>query len=145
MAEEKQRKLKLNDYQIEKLRLSQQLALNYKDIAMKIYIWKNLPNESMTSDIIERFLYETGCVVYFDNDDYGNLVLPPVVFTNLNVYGIPQVYGAQGVNGEYFSGLNEDNSVLIKNTPNYVPTRIYIDMLCDSLADVIQALSLIHI
>lgn len=139
MAEAKQRKLKLNDYQFEKLRLCQQLALNYKDIAMKIYIWKNLPNESMTSDIIERFLYETGCVVYFDNENYGNLVLPPVAFTNLNVYGIPQVYGAQGVNGEYFSGLNEDNSVLIKNTPNYVPTRLYIDMLCESLADVIQA------
>lgn len=139
MAEAKQRKLKLNDYQFEKLRLCQQLALNYKDIAMKIYVWKNLPNESMTSDIIERFLYDVGCVVYFDNDNYGNLVLPPVAFTNLNVYGIPQVYGAQGVNGEYFSGLNEDNSVLIKNTPNYVPTRLYIDMLCESLADVIQA------
>lgn len=139
MAEAKQRKLKLNDYQFEKLRLCQQLALNYKDIAMKIYVWKNLPSESMTSDIIERFLYDVGCVVYFDNDNYGNLVLPPVAFTNLNVYGIPQVYGAQGVNGEYFSGLNEDNSVLIKNTPNYVPTRIYIDMLCESLADVIQA------
>ena len=139
MAKEKKRELKLNDYQFEKLRLCQQLALNYKDIAMKIYVWKNLPNESMTSDIIERFLYEVGCVVYFDNDIYGNLVLPPVAFTNLNVYGIPQVYGAQGVNGEYFSGLNEDNSVLIKNTPNYVPTRLYIDMLCESLADVIQA------
>lgn len=139
MAKEKKRELKLNDYQFEKLRLCQQLALNYKDIAMKIYVWKNLPNESMTSDIIERFLYEVGCVVYFDNDIYGNLVLPPVAFTNLNVYGIPQVYGAQGVNGEYFSGLNGDNSVLIKNTPNYVPTRLYIDMLCESLADVIQA------
>lgn len=139
MAEAKQRKLKLNDYQFEKLRLCQQLALNYKDIAMKIYVWKNLPSESMASDIIERFLYDVGCAVYFDNDNYGNLVLPPVAFTNLNVYGIPQVYGAQGVNGEYFSGLNEDNSVLIKNTPNYVPTRIYIDMLCESLADVIQA------
>lgn len=139
MAKEKTRELKLNDYQFEKLRLCQQLALNYKDIAMKIYVWKNLPNDLMTSDIIERFLYEVGCVVYFDNDNYGNLVLPPVAFTNLNVYGIPQVYGAQGVNGEYFSDLNEDNSVLIKNTPNYVPTRLYIDMLCESLADVIQA------
>lgn len=139
MAEEKTRKLKLNDYQFEKLKLCQQLAMNYKDVAMKLYIWKNLPNESMTSDIIERFLYDVGCVVYFDNDNYGNLVLPPVAFTNLNVYGVPQVYGAQGVNGEYFSGLDADNSVLIKNTPNFVPTRIYIETLCESLADVIQA------
>lgn len=140
MADEKTRKLKLNDYQFEKLKLAQQLALNYKDIAIKIYNWKNLPNGSLTSDIIERFLYETGCVVYFNNDDYGNLALPPVAFTNLNVYGIPQVYGAQGVNGAYFGDLSPENSVIIKNTPNYVPTRLYIDKLCEDLADVLQAI-----
>ena len=136
---ETQRKLKLNDAEVEKLEFWKQLSLNYKDIAIKIYNWKNLPNDSMTSDIIERFLYDTGAVVFFRDETLGELVLPPVAFTELNVYGIPQVYGAQGVNGAYFSGLNADNSVLIKNTPNYVPTRLYIDKLCESLADIIQA------
>lgn len=139
MGDKKQTKLKLNDYELEKLSLMQQLALNYKDIAMKIYLWEDLPADDMTSDIIERYLYDVGCVVLFKNDDYGYLSLPPVAFTNLNVYGLPKVYGAQGFNGEYFSGLNDDNSVLIKNSPNYVPTRLYIEMLCESLADTILA------
>lgn len=133
-------KLRLNDYEIEHLQIREQLLLNYKDIAMKIYHWDNLPI-GLTSDIIERFLFETGCVVFFKDEYQGFIALPPVAFNYLNVYGLPQQYAAQGVNGEYFGGLNEDNSVLIKNTPNYVPTRLYIYDRCSEIADIMQARS----
>lgn len=131
-------KLKYQPYQIDEKNVEDQLLLNYMDIAMKIYVWDNLPS-SVTSYVIERALFWGGMCVFFEDKNLGYLALPPVVYKYINVYGLPQQYAAQGLNGHYFGDLNPDNSVLIKNSPNYRPTWVEVDRLCKELANVYQA------
>ena len=126
--------LKPTSYQKEQLDLATQFMLNYMDIAMSIYEWRGLP-ETVTSDIIERFLFWRGMAVFFETEETGKICLPPTIYNYLNVYGLPQQFGATGVNGQTFTGLNTSNSVIIKNSPNYVPTFIEVQRLCEELAN----------
>lgn len=134
----KDRKLIPTPYQYEQLTLANQISLSYKDVAIKLFHWENIP-ESVTSDIIEEFLYDNGCCVCFNDDTLGVLFLPPTTFTNMNVYGIPQLYSARGYNGTLFNNLTPDNSVMIKNSPKSIPTRLYVDTKVDELTNVIMA------
>ena len=127
-------KLKFSEAEWNNITLTDRLVIDYMDVAMKIYKYKGLP-DSVPEWVIERCLFWYGMVVFFKDDTKGYLALPPVVQSYLNVYGLPQVYAAQGVNGDYFDNLDETNSVIIKNTPNYVPTYPEVYRLCSELAN----------
>lgn len=95
------------------------------ELAISMFEWKNLPQ---TIDIryIEMQLFETGCLIYFDDDVMGNLCLNCLYNGRLDVYGNPILRRAYSRYNNYQKLLKPDNSVIIWN--NYLHTNSILDI-----------------
>lgn len=95
------------------------------ELAISMFEWKNLP-PSVDSRYLELHLFETGCMVYFDDDVLGNLCLDCIASGRLGVYGDPVLRRAYSGYNNYQKLLKESNSVIIWN--NYLHTNSVLDV-----------------
>ena len=95
------------------------------ELAISMFEWKNLP-PTVDPRYLELRLFETGCVVYFNDDVIGNLCLDCIVNGRLDVYGNPILRRAYSGYNNYQKLLKESNSVIIWN--NYLHTNSVLDI-----------------
>lgn len=95
------------------------------ELAISMFEWKNLP-ETIDIRYIEMQLFETGCLVYFNDDVMGNLCLNCLYNGRLDVYGNPVLRRAYSRYNNYQKLLKPDNSVIIWN--NYLHTNSILDI-----------------
>jgi len=95
------------------------------ELAISMFEWKNLP-PSVDARYLELHLFETGCMVYFDDDVLGNLCLDCIASGRLGVYGDPVLRRAYSGYNNYQKLLKESNSVIIWN--NYLHTNSVLDV-----------------
>lgn len=95
------------------------------ELAISMFEWKNLP-PSVDPRYLELHLFETGCMVYFNDDVIGNLCLDCIVNGRLDVYGNPILRRAYSGYNNYQKLLKESNSVIIWN--NYLHTNSVLDI-----------------
>ncbi len=76
------------------------LFLHYKNLALNLYRWENLPPR-LESRHIEEALFNHGQVYFMDDEDYGLICLPCAESGGRNIYNDPlhfRVFGGNGFN-----------------------------------------------
>ena len=129
-------KLKPTKETQEQTALAVWLINNYINIASNIFKYEGLDafGEDLTSEIVERGYIFNGVNVAFKDKNLGNLCLPAMASSKLNVYGIPQQYNAVGYNGKTWN-LSTDNAVLLRNNGTFSPDLPLIVFYCERIAD----------
>ena len=95
------------------------------ELAISIFEWRNLP-PTVDPRYIELHLFQSGSMVYFNDDVIGNLCLDCLPNGNFDVYGNPVLRRAYSSYNNYQRDLTEDNSVIIWN--NYLRTNSITDI-----------------
>lgn len=95
------------------------------ELAISMFEWKNLP-PTVDARYLELHLFETGSMVYFNDDVIGNLCLDCIANGRLDVYGNPVLRRAYSGYNNYQKLLKESNSVIIWN--NYLRTASILDV-----------------
>lgn len=95
------------------------------ELSISMFEWKNLP-ETVDARYLELHLFETGCMVYFNDEVIGDLCLDCIANGRLDVYGNPILRRAYSGYNNYQKLLKEDNSVIIWN--NYLHTNSILDV-----------------
>ena len=85
-----------------------------------MFEWRNLP-DTVDARYLELQLFETGCIVYFDDEVIGNVCLNCLYNGQFDVYGNPVSRRAYSRYNQYQKVLNPENSVVIWN--NYLHTN----------------------
>lgn len=94
------------------------------ELAISMFEWKNLPT-SVDARYLELHLFETGCMVYFNDEVLGNICLDCMANGRLGIYGDPVLRRAYSGYNNYNALLKESNSVIIWN--NYLHTNSILD------------------
>lgn len=106
--------------------LTYMLYLNrLTELSVSMFEWKNLP-PTVDARYLELHLFETGSMVYFDDDVIGNLCLDCLPSGRLDVYGNPVLRRAYSGYNNYQKLLKESNSVIIWN--NYLHTNSILEV-----------------
>lgn len=95
------------------------------ELAISMFEWKNLP-PSVDARYLELHLFETGCMVYFNDDVLGNICLDCIANGRLGIYGDPILRRAYSSYNNYNALLKESNSVIVWN--NYLHTNSILDV-----------------
>ena len=95
------------------------------ELSVSMFEWKNLP-PTVDARYLELHLFETGSMVYFDDDVIGNLCLDCLPTGRLDVYGNPVLRRAYSGYNNYQKLLKESNSVIIWN--NYLHTNSILEV-----------------
>lgn len=95
------------------------------ELAISVFEWKNLP-PSVDARYLELHLFETGCMVYFNDDVLGNICLDCIANGRLGIYGDPILRRAYSGYNNYNALLKESNSVIVWN--NYLHTNSILDV-----------------
>lgn len=95
------------------------------ELSVSMFEWKNLP-PTVDARYLELHLFETGSMVYFDDDVIGNLCLDCLHRGRLDVYGNPVLRRAYSGYNNYQKLLKESNSVIIWN--NYLHTNSILEV-----------------
>lgn len=90
------------------------------ELAITMFDWQNLPS-TVDPRYLELHLFQTGCVVYFNDAVIGNLCLDCLQNGNFDVYGNPISRRAYSSYNNYQRRLKESDSVIIWN--NYLRTN----------------------
>lgn len=127
----------INDIYRELLKEEQRLLLihleHYRNIALNLYEWENLP-EGMEGRHIESALLHHGQAFFYDNDSLGFICLPCSNSGQMNVYGEPT---SIIVSGHGFSeNKHITEGVRILNNPRVIPTDITLNYYCMKLAQI---------
>lgn len=109
----------------------------WQNIATNIFEWggfpENISSELLSSEIIEKWLFEEGKAVFFKDSSLGFLCLK-VNKEGYNVVGKPTAYRAWG-NG-YEKRLSPDECVFIKNNETELATKDPLQYYCECIADI---------
>lgn len=95
--------------------------MKYRDIALNVYRWKNLPN-GIESRHIEEALFNNGQAFFVEDPTYGFLCLPSSTSGRLNFYGDPLGVRITGVG--FTCGYSIDKGVRILNNDSARPSVI---------------------
>lgn len=95
------------------------------ELSVSMFEWKNLP-PTVDERYLELHLFETGSMVYFNDDVIGNLCLDCLPSGRLDVYGNPVLRRAYSGYNNYQKLLKESNSVIIWN--NYLHTNSILEV-----------------
>ena len=95
------------------------------ELSVSMFEWKNLP-PTVDARYLELNLFNTGSMVYFDDDVIGNLCLDCLPSGRLDVYGNPVLRRAYSGYNNYQKLLKESNSVIIWN--NYLHTNSILEV-----------------
>lgn len=90
------------------------------ELSISMFEWRNLP-PTVDARYLELQLFETGCMVYFNDDVIGNACLNCLYNGQFDVYGNPTSRRAYSKYNNYQKELNQDDSVVIWN--NYLHTN----------------------
>lgn len=95
------------------------------ELAISMFEWKNLP-DTVDARYLELHLFETGCMVYFNDEVIGDLCLDCLVQGKLDVYGNPLLRRAYSGYNNYQKLLKYNNSVIVWN--NYLHSNSVLDV-----------------
>lgn len=95
------------------------------ELSVSMFEWKNLP-PTVDERYLELHLFETGSMVYFNDEVIGNLCLDCLPSGRLDVYGNPVLRRAYSRYNNYQKLLKESNSVIIWN--NYLHTNSILEV-----------------
>lgn len=95
------------------------------ELSVSMFDWKNLP-PTVDARYLELHLFETGSMVYFNDEVIGNLCLDCLPSGRLDVYGNPVLRRAYSKYNNYQKLLKESNSVIIWN--NYLHTNSVLEV-----------------
>ena len=90
------------------------------ELAVSMFEWKNLP-DTIDQRYLELHLFDKGAVVYFKDEEVGDLCLDVATQGRLNVYGYPVRRRAYSSYNNYNKQLDDTNSIIIYN--NYLRTN----------------------
>lgn len=132
------RKVKtINDIYHELLKEEQRLLLihleHYRNIALNLYEWDNLP-EGMEGRHIESALLHHGQAFFYNHDELGFICLPCSNSGQLNVYGEPTRLMITGHGFTENKHITEGIRVI--NNPRVIPTDITLQYYCTKLAQI---------
>lgn len=131
-------KVKYPKSQIEQCGNAFWYLIELTEIACKLFKWTGLP-DYIPIDIVERYLFNEGRVLFFEDELTGYFMLPTAGFTKINEYGLPTEFMAIGANGSTWRrALN--NSVLVKNGSLLSPCYPTIIAYCEEMANIRQAI-----
>lgn len=106
---------------------------HYRNIALNLYEWENLP-EGMESRHIEQALLYNGQAFFYEHDHLGFICLPCSNSGQMNIYGEPTVVMVSG------HGFSENkhitDGVRILNNPRIMATDITLTYYCTKLAQI---------
>lgn len=108
------------------------LYRHYKNIALNLYKWENLPN-GIESRFIEEQLFENGQVGFTNHPHLGFIALKSSSGGGLNIYGVPTSYILTGVN--FTHRVTGDECVRILNNDTAIPTRLHIHHYAQRMAE----------
>lgn len=127
----------INDIYHELLKEEQRLMLihieHYRNIALNLYEWENLP-EGMESRHIETALLLNGQAFFYEHDHLGFICLPCSNSGQMNVYGEPTSIIVSGHGFTENKHITE--GVRILNNPRVIPTDITLNYYCTKLAQI---------
>lgn len=107
--------------------------LYYKNIALNVYKWENLPN-GMESRFIEQALFGNGQAFFFDHPELGLMCLPCSGTGNINLYGEPTSVVVNGVG--YSKQWSISKGVRILNNDSAIPTHAHVRHYAEKLAEI---------
>lgn len=102
-----------------------QYVRRFTELAISMFEWKNLP-DTVDPRYMEYALFINGAVVYFRDEEIGDLCLDCITKGRLNVYGYPIRRRAYSRYNNYTVDLTDQNSVIIWN--NMIRTNSVLDM-----------------
>lgn len=116
------RKNNFNESLIDNVYTLEQYISILQGIAISMFEWKNVP-DSIDTRYIERSLFREGSAIYF-NDEVLNedLCLSMISQGQFDVYGVPVKRIAFSKYNNYQKELNKENSVVIWNNLDRVPS-----------------------
>lgn len=98
------------------------------NLAINRFEWENLPN-GLTSRKIEEYLIKNGKVMFFNDENYGNMCLPCSATSDYNVYNEPTFYNVFG--HKFNKRVDTEDGVVIRN--NALGVNDYDDLLTFAL------------
>ena len=109
------------------------LYTHYKMLALNMFTWENLPYP-LESRHIEKYLYEYGQAIFYDNETFGKICLPCSPTGSLNQFGEPLVVNVN-------SHLIHDTVMLkdgirILNNDLIIPTDFYVRQYAEKMTEV---------
>ena len=102
-----------------------QYVRRFTELAISMFEWKNLP-DTVDPRYMEYALFINGAVVYFRDEEIGDLCLDCITKGRLNVYGYPIRRRAYSRYNNYSVDLTDTDSVIIWN--NMIRTNSILDM-----------------
>ena len=105
-------------------------------LARNMFEWDGLDELGVDTEFLEKVLYEDGLIVFFKDEDYGFMVARGNTASMLNIYEKPTSIMTAVVGSLYQNKkLKLDECVVIRNTANETPTRIFIKNYAHRIAD----------
>ena len=132
------RKVKtINDIYNDLLKEEKRLLLihmeHYRNIALNLYEWENLP-DGMEGRHIETALLQNGQAFFYEHDHLGYICLPCSNSGQMNIYGEPT---SVVITGHGFAeNKHITDGVRILNNPRVIPTDITLNYYCKKLAQI---------
>ena len=122
-----------NDLVKEEKRLMLIHLEHYRNIALNLYEWENLP-KGMESRHIEQALLYNGQAFFYEHDHLGFICLPCSNSGQMNIYGEPTIVM---VSGHGFSeNKHMTEGIRILNNPRVMATDIILTYYCTKLAQI---------
>lgn len=103
---------------------TQEIFNRFLNLAINRFTWDNLP-VGIESRKLEEFLIRYGMVAFFNDDNYGNMILPCFNTSELNVYYEPTEVNVMG--NKFDKKISIDDVVIIRN--NATADNDYDDLL----------------
>ena len=97
-----------------------QIYEKYKNLALDVYEWENLP-DYLDSRIVEEMLFENGLIAFLDYNEMGLICLPCTPGAERNIMGQPINYIAKGFNENI--NITTSNAVIVRNNNLATPTE----------------------
>ena len=103
---------------------TQEIFSRFLNLAINRFSWDNLPH-GIESRKLEEFLIRYGMVAFFNDENYGNMILPCFNTSDLNVYYEPTEVNVMG--NKFDKKISVDDVVIIRN--NATADNDYDDLL----------------
>ena len=109
------------------------LYTHYKMLALNMFTWENLPYP-LESRHIEKYLYEYGQAIFYDNETFGKICLPCSPTGSLNQFGEPL---AVNVNSHLIHDtVMLKDGIRILNNDLIIPTDFYVRQYAEKMTEV---------
>lgn len=109
------------------------LYTHYKMLALNMFTWENLPYP-LESRHIEKYLYEYGQAIFYDNEIFGKICLPCAPTGSLNQFGEPL---SVTVNSHLIHDtVMLKDGIRILNNDLIIPTDFYVRQYAEKMTEV---------